>query len=195
MTDSTLLGRPITGEISHYSTGSGEQRPIEELLEALDDVLASDAVEAIRWTQYTPYFNDGEACEFSVHEPYIRFVDGDEEAGEREDGFVDSAGDYPPGYWDTHARREYDRVPSEGRWGGFRWVEKPTPEGMLPEDDDDRGFYIGGERNEKLREAFQSFSQLVQCGAFDLKLHEVFGDPAEVTATREGFNVERYDHD
>jgi hypothetical protein len=23
------------------------------------------------WTQYTPYFNDGSACVFSVHEPYL----------------------------------------------------------------------------------------------------------------------------
>jgi hypothetical protein len=27
-------------------------------------------VHAITWLQYTPYFNDGEACEFSVHHPY-----------------------------------------------------------------------------------------------------------------------------
>ena len=26
-------------------------------------------VRCITWRQYTPYFNDGESCEFSVHEP------------------------------------------------------------------------------------------------------------------------------
>lgn len=26
------------------------------------------AIKKIGWTQYTPYFNDGDACEFSVHE-------------------------------------------------------------------------------------------------------------------------------
>ena len=30
-------------------------------------------IEAISWTQYTPYFNDGESCEFSVHEAYAFF--------------------------------------------------------------------------------------------------------------------------
>lgn len=25
-------------------------------------------VQAITWTQYTPYFNDGDACEFGIHE-------------------------------------------------------------------------------------------------------------------------------
>ncbi len=28
-------------------------------------------VEAVRWTQYTPHFNDGDACEFSRNEFYV----------------------------------------------------------------------------------------------------------------------------
>lgn len=32
-------------------------------------------VQAIIWTQYTPYWMDGEPCEFSVHEPYV-ILDG-----------------------------------------------------------------------------------------------------------------------
>jgi len=31
----------------------------------------SDAVENIFWNQYTPYFNDGESCEFSVYDVFI----------------------------------------------------------------------------------------------------------------------------
>lgn len=31
---------------------------------------AHPTITAVRWTQYTPYFNDGEPCEFSVHNPY-----------------------------------------------------------------------------------------------------------------------------
>jgi hypothetical protein len=31
-------------------------------------------VEGIQWQQYTPYFNDGDACEFSIHEPHVRFT-------------------------------------------------------------------------------------------------------------------------
>lgn len=34
-------------------------------------------VKAVKWTQYTPYFNDGEACVFSVNEPYF-FFEGDD---------------------------------------------------------------------------------------------------------------------
>lgn len=30
---------------------------------------AHPEIEAIAWTQYTPYFNDGEPCVFDVHDP------------------------------------------------------------------------------------------------------------------------------
>lgn len=32
----------------------------------------------VRWPQYAPYFNDGDECIFSVHEPTITFADGSE---------------------------------------------------------------------------------------------------------------------
>jgi len=35
-------------------------------------------VEAIKWQQYTPYFNDGEACYFGVCEPEIKLTMSDE---------------------------------------------------------------------------------------------------------------------
>lgn len=32
---------------------------------------ACPSVTAVRWSQYTPYFNDGEPCEFSTNEPDV----------------------------------------------------------------------------------------------------------------------------
>lgn len=32
----------------------------------------------ISWTQYTPWFNDGDECVFGVNEPYIKFLSDDE---------------------------------------------------------------------------------------------------------------------
>lgn len=48
-------------------------------------------VTAIRWTQYTPYFNDGEPCEFSVHDFHFKLAEGADTGGfytydEGEDG-------------------------------------------------------------------------------------------------------------
>ncbi len=37
-------------------------------------------LKSISWTQYTPYFNDGEACTFGVNDPeLIAEIDGNEE--------------------------------------------------------------------------------------------------------------------
>lgn len=41
-------------------------------------------VSAIRWNQYTPYFNDGEECVFRVNEMEVQFADDEDE------DFIDS---------------------------------------------------------------------------------------------------------
>ncbi len=55
---------------------------------------ANPTLEAVRWTQYTPYFNDGEPCVFGVNEPYIRgqFKSKYAEAGEYDDSYGFEAG-------------------------------------------------------------------------------------------------------
>lgn len=43
------------------------------LQEAFDDFFAKvPEAEAIVWVQYTPYFNDGDTCEFSVHDMQLK---------------------------------------------------------------------------------------------------------------------------
>lgn len=46
------------------------------LKEAFTELFAAYPVlKAVKWTQYTPYFNDGDTCEFGVHEFYSQ-IDG-----------------------------------------------------------------------------------------------------------------------
>jgi hypothetical protein len=48
----------------------------EELSNVMKDFFQENPeVQCICWTQYTPHFNDGEPCEFGVHEP-ILIVEG-----------------------------------------------------------------------------------------------------------------------
>lgn len=56
--------------------------------EAFSELFAAhpDLV-AVRWEQYTPYFNDGEPCHFGVNSPYVKMKDTEEDAGDYEDGF------------------------------------------------------------------------------------------------------------
>jgi hypothetical protein len=55
---------------------------------------------ALRWEQYTPYFNDGESCTFGVHDLYAKYTGG-EGGAEEETGDDDDAGfDYiRSGHW------------------------------------------------------------------------------------------------
>jgi hypothetical protein len=54
-----------------------------------------DVVDNIFWTQYTPYFNDGESCEFSVGDVYLVLKD-DEEACEYEGSAITDKDDIEP---------------------------------------------------------------------------------------------------
>jgi len=44
---------------------------------------------ALRWTQYTPYFNDGDPCIFGVNDLSIKTKDMNPEDAEDDDGFED----------------------------------------------------------------------------------------------------------
>lgn len=90
-----VLGRPVTGEICQYGKPRREQRPDEEFLDLLDALLGQPGVHSVRWRQYTPYFNDGDACEFGIGEAYVRLAsaddvvaDDEEECGDYEDGYI-----------------------------------------------------------------------------------------------------------
>lgn len=56
------------------------------LKEAFEDIRKLiPNLKAIRWHQYTPYFNDGDECVFGVHGAY--FSVGAVEGGDYDDGF------------------------------------------------------------------------------------------------------------
>jgi hypothetical protein len=47
-------------------------------------------LEAIKWQQFTPHFNDGDTCEFSLQCTYFKFTGVTNEDSEDGDGYVDS---------------------------------------------------------------------------------------------------------
>lgn len=184
-----FAGRPINGEISRYSEGVKEQRPTEELVAALDALWAFDEVEAVKWRQCTPYFNDGDACTFGSYGISVK-LKGIDEGGDYDDGFLDGDSSYPDGYWNTHSRWAGD-----SRYGGDdRLPIDPNDATWEPyglSDDDKAKFNPPIE----LQRAVIALNSKIESGEHNVVLQEKFGDPAEVTATREGFSVESYDHD
>lgn len=49
-------------------------------------------LESVKWSQYTPYFADGDACEFGVGEAYVKFK-GNDTDGDNGDGYMGSYDD------------------------------------------------------------------------------------------------------
>lgn len=102
-----ILGRPVRGVIDKTRGTSEEQWGPERFIELVDGVLAVDGVEAVKWQQYTPYFNDGEPCEFGIHQVFVKLTGVSEEEGEYENGWF-YEGDLRPYNSDT---RKYEVKP------------------------------------------------------------------------------------
>lgn len=114
-------------------------------------------VNVVGWRQYTPYFNDGEACIFRSLADYA---------------FVSNAKDY-----------------TDIQYGNYEgddesvWIDDPDY----------------GEYNEEAipnAVAANSIALRKMLGKIDNDVFlEMFGDHVRVFATREGFDVQEYDHD
>lgn len=67
-------------------------------------------VKQVRWDQYTPYFNDGDSCTFSVNEPYFsNFIhDSDDFDDEEEEDTKQKQDNWEISTWDIRDK-EYEQ--------------------------------------------------------------------------------------
>jgi hypothetical protein len=79
-----FLGIPVTGDINPGRIRR-DQRPQSEFEPLVRALLDDDQVAAFGWRQYTPYFNDGEPCEFGAHGFWVRLVSQPESEDDDED--------------------------------------------------------------------------------------------------------------
>lgn len=168
MTETNFLGIPVEGEVNHNRRSRTEQKGKDELRSVLQPLLDHSAVEAVRWEQYTPYFNDGDVCEFSIRDPEFKFAGVPEGAGDYGDGFVNALYTDEAVVVGLIGSRDYDSATRS-------WV---TTEGSDP----------------ALANAVKEFAEIAS-GAFDDLLLESFGDHAQVTVTAEKITVDFYEHD
>lgn len=167
MTD--LLGRPVSGEITKTYSDNVEQWSAEEFLKRLDAVLDLPDVEAVKWEQYTPYFNDGEPCVFSVGDVRVKMNWSDGESGDYGDGLYS--------HYDSELREGVRVVYGEYNQVTHLYSTTEIPTGHGPRTD--------------VVEALKG----MKMGHFENVCLDAFGDHAEVTATKDGFEVEYYEHD
>lgn len=122
----------------------------------------------VTWTQYTPYFNDGEECTFSINEAYFSNATDTEdiEYGEYQ-GDDDTL-------WST------DSIVTH-LTGGASWDKETTVKVQATE----------GLNLESIRE----FMSILNSPEMEDIFRAMFGDHVKVVLTRKGIEVDEYSHD
>ena len=92
MSDNTLLPA-FTQKVAVFQETveklRGElQEDLKPVLQELVSSKEGDGVKGIRWTQFTPYFNDGDPCLFGVRTVRVRLGSTAEDEGEYGDGYI-----------------------------------------------------------------------------------------------------------
>lgn len=125
-------------------------------------------VNALVWTQYTPYFNDGSPCEFGVNDvsftnaPDPENIRWDEYEGEEEGVWVTSNVKFTLESDRDYYKETKDLILAKG--------------GVDPE-------------------SCELMSKAIMSSEMEDVMLAMFGNHVQVVATREGFSVDEYDHD
>lgn len=172
-------------------------------------------VTGVHWTQYTPYFNDGDTCEFGVNEYCFHILDEDNDEVE---SFYESTELYTqvdldkalekleeakvyvanPEAWRNNYLKEYQAKWGRAYAGGTGWL-RPYPNTI--EDAQERIDRItknletyGPEVAARITEEFSVFRKAMQ-RIDDSIMESIFGNHVCVVINREGTTVEEFDHD
>lgn len=128
------------------------------------------SVTAIVWTQYTPYFNDGETCVFGVNDPYFT------NANDSQLSDITRWGEYEGEEEGVWSENDYILV------GDSQYCVTARSE---------RGINL----TQQEIKAIADLSRLIQSSEMEEVMEAMFGDHVRVVATRSGFDVEECDHD
>lgn len=118
-------------------------------------------IKTIKWTQYTPYFNDGDECTFSVHEPT----------------FSNAAGNQLTAWGEI----DEDEVPEGSERANELWTFDGSwniPDELKQHTDD-----------------IKAFCNAITCEEMESVMRAMFDEHSVVTITRDGIEVEEYEHD
>lgn len=129
-------------------------------------------VEKIEWTQYTPYFNDGDPCVFRVGELAFTLKNDENTSAYIGEGSILRLGSYI----ESAAQR------------GEKWAL------------DDQKIYetncklVGGkERLEEIYNKEREISEMID--SLEEWLEVIYGDHVQITVTKNGTDIEEYEHD
>lgn len=160
-------------ELQKLMQDEGKGLFLEDLKEKIFDKYP--AVKEISWTQYTPYFNDGEPCVFSVNTPelLVNFKGLDIELENGKYGVTIKN----PGIYSGDYLGDDEVLTLESTEG---WISGSS--------------YLSDKITGKPQELFAVVGDLFDESITDVFL-AAFGDGVRVTVSRDSIVVDDYDHD
>lgn len=170
---SEFLGLEVSGGINRGGRKWVDQKPLEELAPFLQAVLDLPSVVAFGWSQYTPYFNDGQPCVFSVNELKVKLDTDDEDMSLYDCELCFSCRDDLGG---RELTRDADGRAIRNADGTYQHEPYQGPD-------------------EHRYDVLSAADAAIQSASFEKALTEKFGDHALVQITRAGIEVEFYSHD
>lgn len=181
-THTNFLGIPVEGDITKTEVRPA-QRPLPEFEPLVRALLDDPTIVEFGWSQYTPYFNDGDPCVFSANGLWVRTVADGAPKTHDDDEDEDSYDDEEP---DEDKLSVVYGHPTLGKTE-WRWLHI---DGRTI-----RQFhsYIGPDQARM--ERCVELDQAIQGGAFDDVLIGSFGDHAKILVKKTNIIVEFYDHD
>ena len=166
-----------------------EQRGKELLLQATQELLQNNPqVRSLYWTQYTPYFNDGEPCYFRFNDVNALIEDPEKiKAHEAE----------KRAHEDKQATAKALSEEQRKKLGVEieEWID-PDLDSLC--NDEYVGTYSAEKKRAKYGAVWDDIIEVatwVTADANKNTLETVFGDHVKVIVTRDGVVVEGYDHD
>lgn len=131
-------------------------------------------VNAVVWHQFTPFWNDGDTCEFSVHSPTFTNATGDQLQ------YI-QYGEFDP----------EDEEENETVWAtdNIQYVLTGNSAWCIA---DKQKILSGPAVNV---ESCTLLSKMLQSSEFENIMKMMFDDHVKVIATREGFDVSEYEHE
>ncbi len=155
--------------------------------ESCKDIFANNTdFTSFAWTQYTAYFNDGDPCNFSAHTDYI-YINNEEE----ETSFYDVENDFKElkkkDKVIKNLQKEIEQLIQEGKKEDG-WEVKYKKERI------EKLNNLNIEDVEKRYKFLKEVADLMKNMDQDV-LEIMFGDHAKVIVTKEGAEVESYEHE
>lgn len=149
--------------------------------ETTEFFAAVPEIKSIVWSQYTPFFADGDVCEFGVNDPAF--------LGESQDPYGEKYYDDEENPFTKPSRWTYERARANNKSDNVsrECIAQIEAYDKLREE-------MGAEKFDGISNRIDAMKQVFASIDNDY-MQMMFGDHVLVVATAEGFDINEYDHD